>query len=491
MSTSSVAASGSMLDVNGIVSKLMAIEQRPLDAISKRVNSTQVSISAMSQLRSAVDAAASAASAMQDVSMLAGKSATSSAPETASVTLTDIGWASAGTYSFELLRFASAQRMAFFGFADPTAARGSEQIRISNANVSSPMGSFDVTLDFSGSSLNDIRDAINADETLKGEVVASVVQSWKSDGTVDIAAGYKLIVSGASTGVDASFAVDWNVVSSDGSANQLAPKIDNGTKVFDRDGVSEIGSNDGGRYGASAASNAVAEVNGIKFGSATNVFSDAVPGIRIDALKATNASSSAKVAITVQNNRDEVKRRAQSFASAISDLGRLVGQLTRPGSADTAPGPLSGNSAVLGISAAVASSYSQGFTLASDPSTTYYWSKLGFERNRDGSVTVNSSTLSAVLADSSSFASGFFAGFSSSMASVLNGFRGVGGSIQSGIQSMQAELSALNSRKSETQSRLERTRQALVAKYSKLDSDLVSANQRANNIRNSLASIGR
>ena len=77
------------------------------------------------------------------------------------------------------------------------------------------------------------------------------------------------------------------------------------------------------------------------------------------------------------------------------------------------------------------------------------------------------------------------------MASVLNGFRGVGGSIQSGIQSMQVELSALNSRKSETQSRLERTRQALVAKYSKLDSDLVSANQRANNIRNSLASIGR
>ncbi|NDF51876.1 MAG: hypothetical protein EB116_17655 [Betaproteobacteria bacterium] len=491
MSTSSVSASGSMIDVNGIVSKLMAIEQRPLDAIGKKANTTQVSISAMSQLRSSVDSAAAAASALQDVSMLAGKAALSSAPDTAAVTLTDIGWAAAGTYSFELLRFASSQRMAFFGINDPAAARGSEQVRIANTNANSPMGAFDVTLDFSGSSLNDIRDAINADETLKGKVVASVVQSWRADGTVDTAAGYRLLISGVATGVDAAFTVDWSVVASDGSANQLAAKIDNGSKVFDRDGVTEIGTNDGGRYGASAAGNAVAEVNGIKFGSATNVFSEAIAGVRIDAFKATTSAASAKVTVTVQNNRDELKKRAQTFASALSDLGRLIGQFTKPGTADSKPGPLSGNSAVLAISASISSSYSQGFKLASDPSTTYYWNKLGFERNRDGSISVNTSTLSSVLSDSSSFSAGFFAGFSSSIATVLDAFRGVGGSIQSGIQSMQVELSALNTRKSEAQSRLDRTRQALVAKYSKLDSDLVSANQRANNIRNSLASIGR
>jgi flagellar hook-associated protein 2 len=491
MSTSSVGTSGSMIDVNGIVSKLMTIEQRPLDVINKRVNSTQVSISAMSQLRASVDAAASAAASMQDMSMLAGKSATSSVPETAAVTLTDVGWASAGTYNFELLKFASSQRTAFFGFADPTAARGLEQVRLYNANASSPIGTFDVTLDFSGASLNDIRDAINDNDALKGKVVATVVQSWKSDGTIDTSAGYKLLISGASTGVDAAFSAEWNLVDSDGSANQLAPKLDNGAQVFDRDGVTELGVNDGGRYGAMAASNAVAEVDGIKFGSPTNVFTEAIAGVRIEAFRATTSSTSAKVSVTVQNNRDELKKRAQTFASAVSDLQRLVGQLIKPGTPNTPAGPLAGNSAVLGISAAISSSYSQGFKLASDPSTTYSWSKLGFDRNRDGSVSLNASTLTSVLADSSAFAANFFTGFSSSIESVLKGFRGVGGSIDSGIQTMQVQLSALNSRKTEAQARLERTRQSLVAKYSKLDSDLVSANQRANNIRGSLASVGR
>jgi len=137
----------------------------------------------------------------------------------------------------------------------------------------------------------------------------------------------------------------------------------------------------------------------------------------------------------------------------------------------------------------VSSAYSQGFKLSGDSDTTYYWNKLGFDRSRDGAVTVNTSTLASMLGDSSSFASSFFAGFSSSIARVLSGFRGVGGSIQAGIQSMQVELKSLSTRQSETQTRLERTRQNLIAKYSKLDAQLVSANQKANNIRGSLASV--
>jgi len=491
MSTSSVGSSGSMIDVNGIVSKLMVIEQRPLEVIGKRVNTTQVSISAMSQLRASVDAASSAATAMQDVTMLLGKSASSSAPDVATTTLTDVGFAAAGKYDFELLKFASPQRVAFFGgWSDPSEGRGSEQIRIaSDPSSSSPaMGAFDVTLDFSGNSLYEIRDAINADANLQGKVTASVVQSWRSDGRLDQVAGYKLVISGASTGVDAGFTVDWNVL---GDTSQ-PPVMDDGTGLFQADRSPYTGgvfTGGGGAYGGTLASNAVAEVNGIKFGSATNVFTDAIPGVRVDALKASSGSFSAKVAVTVQNNRDEVAKRAQKFASALTDLSRLVDQLTKPGSDSSAPGPLAGNSAVLSIGAAVSSAYSQGFKLSGDSDTTYYWNKLGFDRSRDGAVTVNTSTLASMLGDSSSFASSFFAGFSSSIARVLSGFRGVGGSIQAGIQSMQVELKSLSTRQSETQTRLERTRQNLIAKYSKLDAQLVSANQKANNIRGSLASV--
>ncbi|MBU6348495.1 MAG: hypothetical protein KGQ38_07785, partial [Actinomycetales bacterium] len=72
MSTSSVGGSGSIIDVQGVVNQLMQIEARPLTIAKQRASSVDTSISAMSQVKSLVDAAASSAAALEDSLTLTG-----------------------------------------------------------------------------------------------------------------------------------------------------------------------------------------------------------------------------------------------------------------------------------------------------------------------------------------------------------------------------------------------------------------------------------
>jgi len=78
MSTSALTGSGSVIDVRGIVDKLMQIESKPLTAARQRVGAVNVSISAMSEVKALVDKVASSAKAMEDSLMLAGRSVASS-----------------------------------------------------------------------------------------------------------------------------------------------------------------------------------------------------------------------------------------------------------------------------------------------------------------------------------------------------------------------------------------------------------------------------
>ncbi|NCY07750.1 MAG: hypothetical protein EBX30_11225, partial [Betaproteobacteria bacterium] len=95
-----------MIDVQGIVSKLMTIEQKPLTATQGRIKTAQSSISAMGQLMSLVDSVYSASSAIQDRAMLSSKSASSSDAAVAKVSLVDPGQAPTGSFNFEATEFA-------------------------------------------------------------------------------------------------------------------------------------------------------------------------------------------------------------------------------------------------------------------------------------------------------------------------------------------------------------------------------------------------
>jgi flagellar hook-associated protein 2 len=468
MSTSAVGSSGSMIDVTGIVSKLMMLESRPLEALQAKVNAAQLSVSAMSQLKSVVDAAYAAANALQDLSVLSGKSASASDASVATPRVTAASQTVQGAFTFEYKQAATAQRTVFSGVTDPSAARALERVRIFNPSEdgSSSLGAFDVTLDFASASLNDIRDAINANEALKGKVSASVVKRADAETGADL--DYVLVISGAKTGYQAQFDVEWVDVAGDTAPPTREPDNDDDHP----NGLSF------------RAKNATALVDGITVGSASQVFEHAIPGLSIEASKLDTP-----VRIQVTDNRGEIRTRMQAFADAVSAMNKKVAELTKPASEGVKGGPLAANAAVLGLTSSIFSAYVSGFSLVSEPGVRYAWNKLGLEYTRSGTVSFNASTFDAAMTASDGFGTKFLSGFTSSVREVLNSFRGTAGTIQSGIQTMQTSLSSLRDSQSDKTQKLERTRTALLAKYSALDAKLVSMGQSSNNIRSALAGL--
>jgi flagellar capping protein FliD len=80
-------------------------------------------------------------------------------------------------------------------------------------------------------------------------------------------------------------------------------------------------------------------------------------------------------------------------------------------------------------------------------------------------------------------------GFSSSIKSTLDSFRGGGGSLSTTIQAMQTTVSSLRTDQEKIQDRLQRTRTNLVAKYAALDAKLAQMSQLSTNLRSALAGL--
>ncbi|NDF52413.1 MAG: hypothetical protein EB116_20435, partial [Betaproteobacteria bacterium] len=172
-----------MINVQGIVSQLMAIEQQPLTAVRDRISAANVSISAMGDVRSKLDAAYAAAAAIDNSLMLSGKTVTVADTSMARATVTTAGQAGVGQITVANTQLARAQRTSFSGFSSSSLAMGtgagSLQI-VADPNstlVSSGATPFSVSIDLSGKTLADVRDAINDHADLAGKVTASIVNT--------------------------------------------------------------------------------------------------------------------------------------------------------------------------------------------------------------------------------------------------------------------------------------------------------------------------
>lgn len=87
---------GSGLDINGIIDKLMQVEQKPIDAINQKISDVQTKISAFGQVKSALSTLQSAAKSLSDPNTL--YAVTTSVGSGAGFTATAGAGAATGTY---------------------------------------------------------------------------------------------------------------------------------------------------------------------------------------------------------------------------------------------------------------------------------------------------------------------------------------------------------------------------------------------------------
>jgi flagellar hook-associated protein 2 len=372
--------------------------------------------------------------------------------------------------------------------------------------------------------LEALRDSINGRADLSGLISASIINTGQSGDTAAVTSGRPYRIAS----IVSSTLADWqaNFTQFDGSPLTSLPSVGDrvlATTTGTLQGVGTVSAANqilaltGGKTGSSAtftasgsggsglspvpslgqaAANATASVNGLSVESKNNSFSEAIPGVSFNILKADSSASGATT--TVSDNRASLKGSLKTFAGDLSALNQGLAKLAKPGSKQEKGGPLAGNSSITGLSMAVSTAYSSGFRItgASGLNNTYRWADLGLEVNRDGSVSIRQADLEKAI---DGITSGYgstreigkemLGGFTSTIRSVLDSFRGVAGTIQGSIEVLQTDRSRLETHVTELESRVERSRKTLIAKYAALDAKLAAMTQLSSRVQSSLSRL--
>jgi flagellar hook-associated protein 2 len=462
--TISSAGIGSGLDVNSIVTQLMAVEKAPLTKLQTTATTMQTQLSAFGQMQSLVSALHDAAAPLFNADSFALTTATSS--DSASVSAGSTVDAVPGTYTVAVSALASGQATvsASGQFADANATVGTGAITISlgswNAGQTAftpKTGAQDITIPIGASenTLAGIRDKINA---ANAGVSASLI--------TDVS-GTRLALQSSSTGAQNGF----RVTVADADANNT-----------DNLGLSRLAFDPPG--GATqttltqSAANTQATINGIAVSTTGTALGDVVQGISFNLSKVTTTP----VTIGIARNTDSVKTMLTSFAASYNALNQFIGQATHYDSATQTAALLQGDSTAEGIGNQLRAAVGQAGTASSAFSTL---SSIGLEFQKDGSLKLNDAKVNAALknlpelkkalanVDAASPAKN---GFAKKIAAWADSLLATGGTLPGRTQSIQARIDSNKKDQASLQDRLTLTEQRLRAQYAALDVTMSKAN---------------
>jgi flagellar hook-associated protein 2 len=248
------------LDTQSIIEKLVALELRPVAALTSSKTTLETQQTAWKDINSRLLSLQSRAEALQKTTAFNSTKANSS--DTNALTVTSSNTAVTGTYHVSVTRMATAQS----SWSEVHSGTLSSALGLSGQlGLADGSGAVKSTLTISSTdSLLNVKEKINATTATTG-ISASIVQ-------VDTGS-YRLVLSGTKTGV--SFGVNWT-----------------GGGVLD-----------GLTVAAQAAQKADFTVNGMHIVSESNIVTDAIPGVTMNLLKGP-ADSGTPLDVTVTVNKD-------------------------------------------------------------------------------------------------------------------------------------------------------------------------------------------
>ncbi|MFA7240747.1 MAG: flagellar filament capping protein FliD [Sulfuricellaceae bacterium] len=384
---------GSNLDVNGIVSKLMSVEQQPVTLLNKKEASYQAKLSAYGSLQGAVSSFQSALQGLGDVTKFQSTKATPTDSTVLSASASSI--ATAGSYSIDVTTLAQSQKLVAAGQTSITAAIGSGAATTLSFDfgtvsggafaagaytgagfTSNGAGIKTVTIDGSNNSLAGIKDAIN---NAKIGVTASIV----NDGG---ASPYRLVLSSDNVGKSNSIKVS---VSGDAALSSLLahdPANDTGQNLSE----------------SVTAQNAEFKVNGVAISKTSNNVSDVVQGVTFNLLKAASSTT-----LSVSQDTASVTSSVNALVTAYNSLNKTLADLTAYDPKTKAAGPLLGDSTVLSIQSRIRRMLSTPLT---NPSGSFSsLGQIGVSFQKDGSLAVDSGKLQSAINTNFSDIAGLFA----------------------------------------------------------------------------------
>lgn len=457
MATISSPGIGSGLDVNSIVTQLVAVERQPINQLQTQASALQTKLSTFGKVQSDLSALRDAAAALTSPATWNQTSGTSS--NTASVGVTTDATNLPGTYSVQVTQLAQAQSNISKTYAAATDPVGQGTLHIElgtwgagNSFTPQPgTAAVDINVGPPAKSLAEVRDIINS---ANAGITATVLTD---------ASGARLVFRSTVTGAVNGFRVtandaDGNNVDASGlSALAYDPSV----------GVVTMGQ-------ALAAANASALINGALVSSTTNTMSNVVDGMTLTLQSVT----AAPVQITTAPDQDAIRKRIQDFVTAYNNLNGELTTDTKYDADTKTAGTLQGDSAAVSLRSGL-----RNLLRGNSGASTLYTrlADIGFNVSQDGTIQLDSSKLDNALANVGELKKLFSNtdaavpannGFATLFRTQADQLLGVDGSIAASSQGLRDSISRNEARQAELETRVAQTEARLRQQYTALDAQM-------------------
>jgi flagellar hook-associated protein 2 len=351
------------LDTESIISQMMTLERRPVLLLQGRETDYQAKISALGTMKGGLAALQTAASSLADADSFVSFNATSG--NTSVLTALAGADAAAGNYQVEVAALATAQqvRSAAFTVAASTADVGTGVLTIQvGANTA-----FNVTIDADHQTLAGIATAINEAGT---DVSAAVVDDGKGS----------VYLTLASSETGAANTISLTVVEDTGTLSVFEPLVETQT-----------------------AANAKLTLNGIDVERASNTITDLIGGVTLTLLETDPGSP---FEVTVDQNLSTITSKVQSFVAKYNAMVSTFDSLLSYNPEAGTGGILQGDSTTRQLRSGLQNLlYGSVDGVASDVNGL---NRLGIQVGRDGKLSVDSETLTAVVEENPDQVISFF-----------------------------------------------------------------------------------
>jgi flagellar hook-associated protein 2 len=465
--TLSAAGVGSGLDVKGLVSQLMAVEQRPLTLLANQQASYQAKLSGLGSVQGSLSALQTVAQSLQT----AGSAAYSTSVSDSTVlSATADSTAASGNYALQVTKLAQVQKLvsAAPGLADTSSTVGlgsatSITITLGTTSGTPVDGQYasagfvadpartpvTLSIDSSNNTLAGIRDAINA---ANAGVTASIINDGSS-------APYRLALTSNNSGAASSMQL---TVSGEAAVKSLVG--------FDPTEASQSLSE------TQTARNALLTVDGVSVSSASNSVAGAIQGVTLNLTKETTSA----VTVAVQRSSSQLSAALSSLVSAYNSANKAMAGASAKGAV------LQGNSTVLGIQRQVRALLG-GVQSVSGSYTTL--SQLGISFQKDGSLALDASKLNLALSADVVSASALALALGSAVKTFADGLLGFSGPIPTATAGINRSITDIGTQRVKLQSRLDATQVRYQKQFRALDTLMSGMNTTATFLTQQLGNL--
>ena len=384
MATLSAAGIGSGLDVNSLLEQIVAAERGPKESqLNSKEVKLQAELSAYGSLKGAVGSFQSSLSNL--------KSSTSFSSSKINIANRDLFTATAssiaqeGSYSVKVEQLAQSHALASIAFD----------------NVDSVIGTGTLTFDFGTIAYDSGTDTITTGRVDNPDLSSQSVVIDNTNNTVE---GVRDAINAADIGVTASIVNDGNgyrlLMTSDqmGADNGLEITVDEGTGTpadnLDTRGLSQLVFQQGATNmdQTQQGQDAIILVNGLSISRETNTVTEAIQGVTLNLLSVDTVATQ----MSISQDTSKTERNIGSFVSAYNDLIGLYSELTKYNPDTGEKGTLIGDSASRNIMNQIRRELG---TVINSDGTYSSLSSIGITTQRDGTLSINSTTLNAAISD--------------------------------------------------------------------------------------------